>query len=109
MPRLLVKAQEKFRAAELLLEQGMTNVPLELLLEAVLSAAAARGGLERAPRAAEAGVWVYAEAVPNGWLAQEDAALVMRAVALAQARELPMSLLEQLLEDVRGFVGLVVA
>lgn len=105
VPRLLLKAQEKFRAAELLLEQGMTNVPLELLLEAVLSAAAARGGLERVPRAAEAGVWVYAEAVPNGWLAQEDAALVMRAVALAQALELPASLLE----DVRGFVGLVVA
>jgi hypothetical protein len=109
VPRLLLKAQEKFRAAELLLEQGMTNVPLELLLETVLNTAAARGNLERAPKAAQAGVWVYAEAVPNGWLAHEEAALVMRSIALAQALELPTSLLEQLLEDVRGFVGMAVA
>lgn len=109
VPRLLLKAQDKFRAAELLLEQGMTNVPLELLLEVVLNTAAARGNLERAPKAVDAGVWVYAEAVPNGWLAHEEAALVMRAIALAQALELPMSLLEQLLEDVRGFVGMAVA
>ncbi|WGZ92778.1 MAG: hypothetical protein QJT81_13090 [Candidatus Thiothrix putei] len=109
VPRLLLKAQEKFRAAELLLEQGMTNVPLELLLEAVLNTAAARGNLERAPKAAQAGVWVYAEAVPNGWLAYEEAALVMRSIALAQALELPTSLLEQLLEDVRGFAGMGVA
>jgi superfamily II DNA or RNA helicase len=109
VPRLLVLAREKLQAAEVLLEQGMTNVPLELLLTAVLNTAAARGGLERAPKAMDAGVWVYAEAVPNGWLGQEEAALVMRAVALAQALELPMSLLEQLLEDVRGFVGMAVA
>ncbi|QTR49882.1 hypothetical protein [Candidatus Thiothrix anitrata] len=107
-PRLLLKAQEKF-CGELLLEQGMTNVPLELLLETVLNTAAARGNLERAPKAAQAGVWVYAEAVPNGWLAHEEAALVMRSIALAQALELPTSLLEQLLEDVRGFVGMAVA
>lgn len=109
VPRLLLKAQEKFRAAELLLEQGMTNVPLELLLETVLNTAAARGNLERAPKAAQAGVWVYAEAVPNGWLSHQEAALVMRSIALAQALELPTSLLEQLLEDVRGFVGMAVA
>lgn len=109
VPRLLLKAPEKFRAAELLLEQGMTNVPLELLLETVLNTAAARGNLERAPKAAQAGVWVYAEAAPNGWLSHEEAALVMRSIALAQALELPTSLLEQLLEDVRGFVGMAVA
>ncbi|MEZ5452835.1 MAG: DEAD/DEAH box helicase [Thiothrix sp.] len=109
VPRLLVLAREKLQATEVLLEQGMTNVPLELLLTAVLNAAAARGKLAHAPKSAEAGVWVYAEAVPNGWLDQEEAALVMRAVALAQALEVPASLLEQLLEDVRGFVGLVAA
>lgn len=54
-------------------------------------------------------VGIHAEAIPNGWRDQEEAALVMRAVALAQAPELPASLLEQLLDDVRGFVGLVAA
>ncbi|MEZ5448935.1 MAG: hypothetical protein R3E89_08010 [Thiolinea sp.] len=105
MSRLLLQAQEKFQAAEVLLEQGMSSVPAELLLAALLHAAAARGGLELAPKAVEAAVWVYTDAVPQGWLSQEEAALVMRAVALAQAPELPASLLETLLEEVRGFLN----
>ncbi|MBU0653765.1 MAG: DEAD/DEAH box helicase [Gammaproteobacteria bacterium] len=107
--RLLALAQQKLQAAEVLLEQGMTGVPAELLVSALLNAAAARGGLEQAPAAAEAGVWVYAQALPNGWLDQEQAGTVIRALALTQSPLLPEALLEQLLDDVHGFMGMVAA
>jgi superfamily II DNA or RNA helicase len=109
VPRLLLLAQEKLQAAEILLEQGMGNIAAELLLTALLNAAAARGELEQPPSVAEAGVWIYAQALPNGWLDQEEAGTVIRVLALAQAPSLPEVLLGQLLDDVRGFVGLVAA
>jgi superfamily II DNA or RNA helicase len=109
LSRLLLLAQAKLQAAEVLLEQGMGGIAAELLLAALLNAAAARGGLEQAPATAEAGVWVYAQALPNGWLDQEQAGTLIRALALAQSPSLPEVLLEQLLEDVRGFVGMAVA
>ena len=45
-------------------------------------------------------IWIYAEALPAGWLTQEDATLQMRAIALAQGAEsAPTSLIAALAEE----------
>jgi len=101
---LLKQAREHFTAAELLLEQTHKGPALELLNTALLATAAARGGQGRAPTPEQAGVWLFSEALPQGWLDQGQAALIMRGLSLAQASELPDALLASLLEDSRGFI-----
>ena len=56
------------------------------------------------PTAEQAGVWLFSEALPQGWLDEGQAALIMRGLSLAQASELPDALMASLLEDSRGFV-----
>ena len=101
---LLKQAKEHFAAAELLLEQTRNGPALELLNTALLTTAAARGGQNRAPKAEQMIVWLFSEALPQGWLDQGQAALIMRGLSLAQAPELPDALLSSLLEDSREFV-----
>jgi hypothetical protein len=101
---LLRQAKEHFAAAELLVEKASNGPALELLNTALLATAAARGGQSRAPTAEQAGVWLFSEALPQGWLDQAQAALIMRGLSLAQASELPDALMASLIEDSRGFV-----
>jgi superfamily II DNA or RNA helicase len=103
--RLAAQAREKLRAAGLLLDQGCFGPALELLVSALLAAAGARAGQDLAPTPADAAVWLYGEAVPRGLLDAQQAALVQRAVGLAQAPSLPEPLLRGLLDDARPFVG----
>jgi hypothetical protein len=101
---LLKQAREHFAAAELLVEQTRNGPALDLLNSALLTTAAARGGQSRAPTADQAGVWLFSEALPQGWLDQTQAALIMRGLSLAQASDLPDALLASLIEESRGFV-----
>jgi hypothetical protein len=101
---LLKQAKAHYEAAEVLLEQARHGSALELLNAALLATAAARGGQSRAPTADQAGVWLFSEALPQGWLDQGQAALIMRGLSLAHAAELPDVLMASLLEDSRGFV-----
>ncbi len=101
---LAMAAKHKLEAALILLEQEHMTVGLHLLTDALLAAAADRAGQDKAPTTAEAGLWLYAEALPNGWLTAEDAELLMRNLALAQAPSLPTALLEGLITDVQQFV-----
>ncbi|MCB2181616.1 MAG: DEAD/DEAH box helicase [Desulfobulbaceae bacterium] len=102
--RLSQAAMEKLKAARLLVEQNLGGSAFELLLSALLAAAADRLGLGNPPTTQEAGVWIYSEALPSGAVNQEEAALIMRAISLGQASSLPHELLAQLLEDVAAFV-----
>jgi superfamily II DNA or RNA helicase len=102
--RMAALARERLKAAEVLIGQQCLSGATELLNSASLAAAAARAELEQPPSPQEAGVWLYGEALPKGWLSQDQAGLVMRAVALAQAPAVPETLLQELLGEVRGFV-----
>ena len=73
-----------------------------------MTAAAARAEVDQPPSPQEAGVWLYGEALPKGWLTQDQAGLIMRGVALAQAPAVPEALLQELLGDVREFVDAAV-
>jgi hypothetical protein len=70
-----------------------------------LAAAAQRAGQEIPPPPAQAGVWVFAEALPRGALTQEEAGLLMRALALGQGADgVPDGLLRSLAEETAAFV-----
>jgi hypothetical protein len=101
---LRLQAKEHLAAAELLLAQSRSRPALDLLNTALLVSAAARGGQSRAPTAEQAGVWLFSEALPQGWLDEGQAALIMRGLSLSQASALPDALLASLLEDSRDFV-----
>jgi len=105
--RLVEQAQEKLQAAEILLQREQGKVAAELIVAALLSSAAAKAGIDVAPAVQESAVWLYAEALPNGWLDQEEANLVVRSVALSQAPNVPPALMHGLLDDVRAFVEFI--
>ena len=99
------KARANLDAARLLLQQGCPGPALELLLGALLCAAARRTGRDTPPHPAETAIWLYGEALPAGQLQNDDAALLMRAVALAQGGDaVPEPLLTALADDVARFV-----
>jgi superfamily II DNA or RNA helicase len=101
---LLAFAKERLEAAELLVEQSSSGPALELLISALLASAAARAGLAQAPAPEQAGVWLFGEALPQGWLDEAQAALIMRGLSLVQAPVVPDALLTSLLDDSRGFI-----
>ena len=104
-PRLLTQARDKLRGAEVLIQQACPGPALDLLLGALLAAAAVRAGQATPPAPQQAGVWLYSEALPKGVLTQEQAGLVMRGLALAQGAEaVPEALVRALAADVALFV-----
>ncbi len=78
---LVVLAERKLRAAEVLVDAGCGAEALGLLREACVAALAGRCELEVMP--AEVAGWLYGEAVPSGRVAPDEAALVMQLVGLA--------------------------
>jgi superfamily II DNA or RNA helicase len=103
--RLAAQAQEKFRASGVLLEQDCPSAAIELLGSALLAAAGARAGLDTAPAANKATVWLYEEALPQGLLDNNQAALIMRALGLQQAAAVPAELIRSLFDDALSLVG----
>ncbi len=102
--RLVRLAEEKFKAAELLINQEYFDGAVDLLIASLLAAASARAGLDRPVTVEEAGVWLWEKAVPAGVMDQDEASLVMRALTLGQAPSLPENLVRGLMEDVMDFV-----
>ncbi|OQX04457.1 MAG: hypothetical protein BWK76_28725 [Desulfobulbaceae bacterium A2] len=103
--RLAALANEKLRAAAMLLEQGLGDSALELMLSALLSAAADRAGLSAPVPSREAGVWLYGQALPQGYLTEQEAALLLRAIGLAQCPTVPQELLRALALDTESFLA----
>jgi len=95
------QAEERLQAAQLLLEQGSQGPAVELLLSAMLAAAAELTGETRAPSPQEAAIWLHGEILPKGLLNDEQATALMRALAFSQSPELPETLVQTLLEDAR--------
>jgi len=105
MTRLSRVAEEKLKGAEILMEQGVFEGVADLLLSSALAAASSRAGLERPVSADKAAVWLWEKAVPGEFINQEEAALVMRAITLAQSSSaLPEKLLRDLMNDIMDFV-----
>ena len=104
-PRLLSQARDKLRGAEVLIQQACPGPAVDLLLSALLAAAAVRAGQATPPSPQQAGIWLYSEALPKGVLTQDQAGLIMRGLALAQGAEaVPEALVRTLAADVALFV-----
>ena len=105
-PKLLSRAREKLRGAEVLIQQACPAPAMDLLLGALLACAAVRAEQETPPTPQQAGIWLYSEALPKGILTQEEAGLLMRALALSQGAEaIPDALLRDLAADIARFVA----
>ncbi|MCD6389412.1 MAG: hypothetical protein J7L69_08365 [Desulfobulbaceae bacterium] len=102
--RLAALAAEKLKAAQVLVEQQCPDSSVELLLSALLAAASDRAGLDHSIAPRDAGVWIYGEALPKGILNQDETALIMRGITLAQSQSVPENLITQLIDDVESFV-----
>lgn len=99
------KAAEHLKAARLLLQQACPGAAMDLLLGALLASATQRTGRDQPPAVREAGIWLYAEALPAQALDQTDAALLMRAIALGQGGDaVPEALLTSLADDTAAFL-----
>ncbi|MCP4287477.1 MAG: DEAD/DEAH box helicase family protein [Gammaproteobacteria bacterium] len=105
VPPLVAMAQQKLKAAEVLIEQQCMAGAVELLCSSLLAAAANRVGLDHPPAPREVGVWLYGEVLPKGLLTPEQGTVIMRAVALSEAQTAPEALIREVLEDARGFIG----
>jgi hypothetical protein len=104
------KARENLEAARLLTQQACPAPALDLLLAALLAAGARRAGRGEPPTPQQAGIWLYGEALPAGLLEPQDAALLMRAIALAQGADaVPEPLLSGLVDDAADFIDRVAA
>ena len=102
---LQLLAAEKFKAATVLIDQNCTGVALDLLLSALLVKASDQAQLTAAVTPQDAGVWLYSEALPKGFLSQDDAALIMRALALSQSPSVPENMVNDLCLDVELFIA----
>ncbi len=101
---LMSFATERIEAADVLLEQEACGPALELLASAMVAAVAGRGELSKAPAIDQAGIWIYSEALPKGWIDETQAALVMRSLALLNAVSVPAEQLQELLAEARGLL-----
>jgi superfamily II DNA or RNA helicase len=107
-PSLLqIQAREKLHAAELLVAQNCHGPAVELLVSAMLAAAADLAGQNRAPSVQEAGVWLHGEVLPKGLVGEGQVNGLLRALALVQTPELPETLVRGLVDDARGLISAV--
>ncbi len=105
IPRLTALAGEKFKAARILIDQQCPDAAVELLCSALLAAASGRTDLDNPILVHDAGVWIYGEALPKGILNQDEAALIMRGITLAQSPAVPQDLISQLADDSEPFIN----
>jgi hypothetical protein len=97
-------AARKLDAAQALLAADQVDEALVLMGSALLAGAARAAGIPTVwPE--EAAVWLYGTALPRGWIGHEDAALVLRAQALAGAQSVPGEMAAGLLREARAFLG----
>ncbi len=98
---LLKTAEQKFNSAEILFRRQCTAGVMDLLASALLLKVAGLNGQFQTPAPDSAAVWLYNEIVPRQVLTSEQAGIVVRILSLSQAPEVPETLIEQSLADVR--------
>ena len=103
--KLAALAAEKLEGARVLMTQSMVGPALELLVSALLAKACDLAGLDTATTPSEAGVWIYGDAMPKGIISGDEAGLIMRAIGLSQADNVPQDLMVDLMADATVFAG----
>lgn len=102
---LMHLAEEKFKAAEILAEKECLAGVMELLGSSLLSTSAAMAGLTKTFTNEAASVWIYSEALPQGIVSQDEAAIIIRVLSLSHSSNLPNTLIQQSLDDTRLLIN----
>jgi superfamily II DNA or RNA helicase len=97
---LIARAKRKIAAAELLVESLRHGEAIHFLAESMLSALAYHVGFPKAPRVADAAVWIYHTA--NKALSDEQKIQIGRALNLMTAEKIPDQLIQTILIDARA-------
>jgi hypothetical protein len=105
LSRLRRLADEKLKAAAVLLDQNMTESALDLVVTALMSAASDMAGKTAPVPPQEAGIWLFGEAVPAGVIDGQEAGLIMKSIGLAQGKMVPSHLVEELVQDAARFIN----
>lgn len=105
LSRLRRMANEKLKAAKVLLDQNMTESALDLTVTALMSAVSDMAGKTAPVLPQEAGIWLFGEAVPAGVIDDQEAGLIMKSIGLAQGKMVPNHLVEELVQDAVRFVN----
>jgi len=103
--RLATLAQEKLKAARVLIEQNMANTALELLLAALMAKAADMAELDDIPSSETSAVWLFSDAVPKGILTNTEAALIMQVMGLSKGSSIPEELMATIIQDATDFIA----
>ena len=101
----LLQAQKHLRAARLLLEQGLDSGVLELLACATAAVATEIANLPQRLPVEQLSVWLYADALPQQWLDDQQATQINRLLGLRAASQIPPALLEQVHRDTEALIG----
>jgi superfamily II DNA or RNA helicase len=101
VPKLLSLSRRKLEAAERLLAGDCVAESLTLLAASLVALAAHRAGLEQAPGAEHAAVWLHTAAVPAGWVSPDELSAALSAQALSAAPAVPAAVAERLFEVAR--------
>jgi superfamily II DNA or RNA helicase len=105
LSRLRRMADEKLKAARVLLDQSMAESALDLVVAALLSAASDMAGKTAPVPPQEAGVWLFGEAVPAGVIDSDEAGLIMKSIGLAQGKMVPDNLVDDLVQEASRFIN----
>lgn len=101
---LELQARRKLEAAEVLVEHEQASEAAGLLTQAMLASFARRTERAAVPAPAEAAVWLFGEAIPQGRVTSEDASIALRADALSRAPEVPLAMVHDVLAHARRIV-----
>jgi superfamily II DNA or RNA helicase len=99
-----VFAHRKLEAAEALVQHELGAEAAGLLAQAVLASLARRADRDQVPPPAEAAVWLFGEAVPQGRVTADDASIALRADALSRAPLVPPAMVQEVLAQARRIV-----
>jgi len=91
------------QAGDVLIASDCVAEAMPLYAHALLAATAVRAGLDAVPETGAA-IWLYGDLVPRGVVSADDAAVLLRAQALAMLADVPMALAMQVRDDARRFV-----
>jgi hypothetical protein len=95
-------ADEKMRAARLLLQQGHPSAVPDLLCAALGAWAADLAQLDAPVSPDELAVWLYSQALPEGLVDERQAVAIAPLLGLRLAARVPEALLEQILQDIEA-------
>lgn len=102
---LIKVATDKLQAAELLWQQNCSAGVLDLLAASMLAATTVLAGQGQLPAPEAVSVWLYTDILPQQILTAEQAAALIRVMALSQSPQVPQPLLEQCLQDARELIA----